>query len=174
MPRKHALILILFVLLSLLVVPIAGAQELEDLDVQDIINALGPREGEDLLFDVLLYAIFFMSILSMFLIPDKQLLATMLNFVVILMAVLSKVLVDDTPSAVLEPTDLPVLPMNAAMFVLPIIIAGMVRQRRGTPPAAYTGLITGVLGAAYFFLFWFLKQNGYESSEVVRLLVPFI
>lgn len=174
MTRKHAVILILFVVLALFWVPMAGAQTVEDLDAQEIIDLLGPRSGEDLLFDILLYLIFFMSVISMFLIPDKQLMATMLNFVVILCAVLSKVLVGENAPYILAPTDLPVLPINAAMFVIPLIIAGMVRQRRGSPPAMITGIITGLLGGTYFFLFWALKQRGFVSDEVIQSFFDFV
>lgn len=177
MTRKHAIVLFLFFVLLLFSVPVAGAQQgLEDLDPQEILDLLAPRteNQEDLLFDILLYLIFFMSIISMFLIPDKQLMATMLNFVVILLAVLSKILVGDVAPYILEPTDLPVLPINAGMFVIPLMIAGMVRQRRGSPPAMITGIITGLLGGTYFFLFWFLKQRDYVSDEVMQTFMDFI
>ncbi len=174
MTRKHALVLILFVVLALFWAPAVGAQSIDDLDADEILELLGPRDGEDLLFDILLYLIFFMSILSMFLIPDKQLMATMLNFVVILFAVLSKILVGDVAPYVIAPTDLPVLPINAGMFVIPLIIAGMVRQRRGNPPAMITGIITGLLGGVYFFLFWALKQRGFDTTEAAQVFFNLI
>lgn len=175
MTRKHAIVLLLFVVLMLFWVPVTGAQQsLEDLDPQEIIDLLGPRTGDDLIFDILLYLIFFMSIISMFLIPEKQLMATMLNFTVILLAVLSKILVGENAPYILEPTDLPVLPINAGMFVIPLMIAGMVRQRRGSPPAMATGIITGLLGGTYFFLFWALKQRDYVSDEVMQTLIDLV
>lgn len=170
MRRNHILIALVVLMLALTAVPVAYAQDVEDVQIEDIIAALGPREGNDLLFDILLYAIFFMSIITMFVLPEKQMLPTMLNFTVLLLTILAKVLIDDGPDAILEPTDLPVLGINAGIFVLPLIIAGMARSRRGSPPALKTGIVTGLLGGAYFFLFWFLKQRDYVSDETVAAL----
>ncbi|PJF21818.1 MAG: hypothetical protein CUN56_09160 [Phototrophicales bacterium] len=91
----------------------------------------------------------------------------MLNFTVIGLTVASKLLIDVVndggyfnPSAILEPTDFAVLPMNVGIFVLPLIMAGMLRSVKGKPTKAiYPSMLMGLLGGAYFFLFWSIEQN---------------
>jgi hypothetical protein len=194
--RKWYLIL-LFGLLLLFLVPAAHAQQ--DLDVQDILGLLGPRTGnlpntsipyEDhvLFLDLLLYAVFFFALINMFLIPDKQLLASMLNFLVIGLIVVSKLVITPCPERLgkenpacfvtdyqLSSVHIVVLPINAGIFVIPLTIAGMVRKTSkyaGPPPAMYTGALAGLLGGGYFFLFWALEQRnfiGAAASILTRL-----
>lgn len=157
MKSKHLFIVLLLLLISLIAVPTASAQE--DLDFQDIVDALGPRDGNELIFDLLLYAIFFMGMLNMFLIPEKQLFPAILNFIVIGLAVVSKLLVGDEPNSTIKPDDFATLIFNSGMFVLPLVTAGMVRSRFGTPKAMITCAITGLIGGGYFFVFWSLAQR---------------
>lgn len=168
MLQKRIYLAVLLLFISLLLAPVASAQSTE-VDFQQILRSLGPRtEGyssEYLFFDILLYVIFFLSMVNMFLIPDKQLSVSLLNFAVILFVVFSKVGVASAfndpatrhPSAILGMCALPVLAINAAIFVLPLIIAGMVRKTSkfgGTPPSLFIAALTGLIGGAYFFLAW--------------------
>lgn len=165
MSRKGLLVILLLFVGLFVIVPAAFAQSGSDISVDDIIDAIGPRDGEELIWDILLYLIFFLSIVTMFLIPDKQLTATLLNFTVLFLAVISKLLVSTEPGAFISPCDLPVLGINAGLFALPLIMAGMVRTRKvGNPPAMITGIATGLMGGGYFFLFWFMAQ---QSCDVV-------
>lgn len=157
MKSKYLFIILLLIFASLIAVPTASAQQ--DLDFNDIVDALGPRDGNELIFDLLLYAIFFMGMVNMLLIPEKQLFPAMLNFTVIGLAVISKLLVGDEPDSTIKPDDFATLLLNAGMFVLPLITAGMVRSRFGTPKAMMTCAITGLLGGGYFFVFWALAQR---------------
>lgn len=172
---KRYVFIMLFLFLVFTLVPTVGAQGTSDVNINDIINALGPRTdgypSHYLIFDIMLYLIFFLSLVSMMLIPDKQLQATMLNFIVLLLAVLSKVMV--APEGPIRPTDFPVLLFNAGMFVLPLLIAGMVRSANkyaGTPKALFTSIITGLLGGGYFFLFWLLEQKDYVGPAVSAII----
>ncbi len=158
--RTHFNIIYLLILALFFIVPNALAQ---DFTADDILDALGPRDGDALILDIILYLIFFMSIITMFLIPDKQLTASLLNFAVLFFAVISKLLVSadvNDLDAIISPCDLPTLGINAALFALPLIIAGMVRTRKvGSPPAMFTSIINGLFGGGYFFLFWALAQR---------------
>ncbi|GAB4508396.1 MAG: hypothetical protein OHK0046_00650 [Anaerolineae bacterium] len=161
MPRKHYYVILLYFLLALVVVPAAYAQSTTDLRFEDILDALAPREGTALLWDLLLYAIFFLGLVNSLLIPDKQLLPSLLNFGVIGLAVVSKLLVGD--GRTIEPTDFAVLILNTGMFVLPLMIAGMVRsfsRRSQAPRALMPSIFMGLLGGVYFFLFWAVEQRG--------------
>ena len=160
MKVRQLLLLGLFALLVLFVVPPALAQDIEDINLDDIINALGPRSGEQLIFDIMLYLIFFIAMITLFLIPDKQLAAQVMIFTVLTLAVVSKLLVGDHNSAILQACDLPMLPINATLFVFPLIVTGMLRSVKGKPPKARipAGML-GLLGGGYFFLFWALEQR---------------
>lgn len=153
------------------IVPNALAQN-RDINTDEIIAAIGPRTGNALILDIFLYLIFFFCIINMFLIPDKQLTPALLNFAVLFFAVISKLLVSadvNDFNAIIQPCDLPTLGINAAMFAFPLVMAGMVRTKKvGSHPALYTGIITGLLGGSYFFLFWALAQRtGCDAMNMV-------
>lgn len=158
MQTKFRILAFLIALLALFAVPAAYAQTLEEIDFNALLARLGPRSGSDLIFDILLYGIFFLALITMFLVPDKQLLPTLLSVLVMFFAVLAKV-------ELFEPTAFPIFVINVGMWVIPWVTAGMVRpaSRRysnKTPRALMPAIITGFLGAGYFFLFWAQKQGG--------------
>lgn len=155
-----AFIALLFVFSLGPVMPVQ-AQSTADLDFNDILRSLGPRTGQELLWDVLLYGIFLLGLINVVLIPDKQLFPSMLNLLVMGLAVVSKLLVGRTGSAILAPTDLPVLVLNVGMFTLPLIIAGMLRPVKGkSSKAMLPAILMGILGGVYFFMYWAVEQRG--------------
>jgi len=123
MIRNRILIIMLLMLLVMAVVPAAHAQNTKDIDFNEVIKNLGPRSGQDLIWDIFLYAIFLIGIVNMGLIPDKQLFPAMLNFGVIAMAVTAKLLVGEHESAVFSPVHFGTFVLNVGMFVIPLIIA---------------------------------------------------
>ncbi len=154
--KLRMLILLTFVI-TLFSVPMAYAQTTE-VDFNALLSRLGPRSGQDLIYDILLYLIFGMGIVTMLLVPDKQLLATLLTVMVLFFAVLAKI-------ELFAPTDFAIFVINVGMWVVPWVVAGMVRSptRRydnKVPKALFPAIITGFLGAGYFFLFWANKQGG--------------
>lgn len=164
MTRKHFMLILLYLFLAFIVVPSAYAQTTSDINMDDIVNAIGPRTGRDLLWDVMLYLLFFLALINMFILPDKQLFVTILNFVVMGATIISKLLVgtETTTDRMIEPTSLVVLVLNVGVFVVPLIMAGMLRAVRGKrPKAVIVCVIMGLLGGAYFFLFWAMEQRNY-------------
>jgi len=154
--KLRMLTLLVFVIV-LFSVPMVYAQPTE-VDFNALLSRLGPRSGQDLIYDILLYLIFGLALVTMFLVPDKQLLSTMLMVVVMFFALLAKV-------ELFVPTDFAIFVLNVGMWVIPWIVAGMVRSpsRRydnKMPKALVPAIITGFLGAGYFFLFWANKQAG--------------
>jgi hypothetical protein len=119
------------------------------LDLQDILEKLAPRSGIELLYDILLYIIFFLAIITMFMQSDKQLVPTMIMAGVAAMAVLGKL-------SIFPPKDFGSLVINAGMFVLPLIVAGVTAAKKSQGPA----IIGGVVGGLYFFIFWLVSQRG--------------
>lgn len=161
------LILVVLAMAFFFVMPVAAQTSGTDINFQDILDSLGPRTGTALLFDILLYSIFFLGFINMMLIPDKQLFPSMLNFTILGLAIASKLLIEVTaddpifnPSAIMDATDFAVLPINVGMFVLPFIIAGMLRSVKGKPSkAVIPAILMGILGGVYFFFFWATEQN---------------
>jgi hypothetical protein len=155
MSHKRVLYLVLL-LLTFAVVPAAHAQtELPPIDMNEVLRRLGPGQGQQLLWDIMLYAIFFMALITSFLVPDKQLLATLAITAVMAMAVIAKLQYVNIPVNK-TPDNLIILAVNAGMFTFPLIVAGMVRARCGTPKAMAPAVLTGLLGGGYFFLYWAL------------------
>jgi hypothetical protein len=155
----------LFILLAMSVVSPVYAQGTKDIDFNEVIQNLGPRSGQDLLWDIFLYAIFLIGIVNMGLIPDKQLFPAMLNFGVIAMAVTAKLLVGEGESKVLDPLHFGTFVLNVGMFVLPLIIAGMVRSVKGKPSKAiFPAAFQGLLGGGHFFLYWYMVQRGLSTA----------
>jgi hypothetical protein len=152
MSTKRLLAFLALFFLYALLVPSVQAQP--DINFQDIVAKLGPaRQMPYLLFDIMRYLIFILAFITMLFVPDKQLLASLLMTAVLGMVVLAKL-------DIFEPTDLPTLALNCGIFVIPLIVAGMLRGRGKTPRALAPAILTGLLGGGYFFLFWALAQRG--------------
>ena len=168
MVRNRILVIMLFILLIMAVVPSVYAQDTKDIDLNEALKNLGPRSGQDLIWDIFLYAIFLIGLLNMALIPDKQLFAAMLNFAVIGLAVTAKLLVGEGPSHVFDPLHFGTFILNVGMFVLPLIIAGMVRSVKGKPSKAiFPAAFQGLLGGGHFFMYWYMVQRGLEGGGLM-------
>ncbi len=173
MSRNRFLMLILFVMALLWVVPLPALAQVTELDFDDILASLGPRNGRALLYDIFLYLIFFVAFINQFLIPDKQLLITVANFLVMGTALAVKLLVPVPvqacgfipANAIFAPDDLAVFLMNVVMFALPLLMAGGSRSVKGKPSkAVMPSVFLALLGGGYFFLFWLLDQR--PCSEI--------
>jgi len=159
-------ILVLMLLSLVLITPFSAAHAQEnatkDLTLSNILSNLGPGSGQEMIWSIFLYLIFFIGLVVMMLIPEKQFFASMLNLGVIGLAILAKLMVGDPgdPDTVISKCELPTLVINSGIFVLPFIIAGMVRPTKGKPSkAVMPAIIMGFLGGAYFFLYWAQEQR---------------
>ena len=152
--------MVIFIMMT--AVPVANAQD-KSIDVNEIINSLKPREGTELIYDIMLYLIFFLCFINMGFISDKQLFVSLLNFGVMGLAVVSKLLVGSEKEDILSPTDFPTLVLNVGLMIVPLAIAGMVRKDKGqkTNKAVLPAIIAGVTGAMYFALFWYMDMSGF-------------
>lgn len=155
MTRNRLLSAGLTLLLMLSFTSVLHAQDLQ-VDPQQLLALLGPRSGNELIFDIMLYITFAIGFITMVLVPDKQLLPSLIMIAVLGLVIVAKL----DYLTLLEPTDLPVLAINVGIFVFPLIVAGMVRSRKGTPRAMWPAVLTGLAGGGYFFLFWALAQRG--------------
>lgn len=168
--RNYILWFLLSLVSLLFVVSPALAQDFgATIQLSDIGRLLAPRQGTYLLFDILLYLLFFFGMVNTLLIPDKQLFQSLLNLSVVGVAVLSKLLVggilyspiDEYGNAfTFPPCEFPVLVMNVWMFVAPLLVAGLLRSVKGKRTKALeVSLAMGAFGGAYFFLFWATQQQ---------------
>lgn len=128
---------------------------MQGLDPQQILQLLGPRQGVGLLFDILLYIIFFLGIIGLFMQSDKQLIATLLVAGSLLAAVLAKLQFFDG-QYVLGIYGFGALITNAVLLLTSALAAGLTKAKRSRPFL----IIMAVLAAVYFFLYWFLTQSG--------------
>jgi hypothetical protein len=151
---KRRSIIFLLLWLMIMIVPAVSAQR-QIPSFSEIMSHLGPRTGIDLLFDILLYAIFLIGLVTLLLIPDKQLLATLTTTAVIAVSVITKIGVP----TIFDQCSFAPLVLNVIMFTFPLIVAGMVRQRGATPKALAPAILLGLLGGAYFFLYWAVVQS---------------
>jgi hypothetical protein len=118
------------------------------INLQQILSKLLPRPGTAFIYDIFLYVIFFLALIIMFMQSDKQLPPTIMMAGVAGMAVIAKL-------DVFPPKHLAMLVINAGIFVLPFIVAGITKAKKTTAPA----VICGFIGGVYFFLFWLISQR---------------
>jgi hypothetical protein len=155
MLRNRLLTAGLTLLLMMAFTPAIYAQGDLQVDPQQLLGLLGPRSGQDLIFDILLYVIFALGFVTMILVPDKQVMPSLIMIAVLALTLVAKL----DYLTLLEPTNIGVLAINVGIFVLPLVVAGMVRSRKGTPRAMWPAVITGLFGGGYFFIFWALAQR---------------
>lgn len=132
-----------------------------NINFQQIIDLLLPT-SQTLIFDIMLYIIFFLSLIALFLMPDKNMVPTLLIAAVLLFAIVAKLslgAIYGPGDPIFQRTDFGMLVINAGMLTFPLIAVGLTRSRKGaksTPPAVLAALVGGV----YFVLFWLIHQRG--------------
>lgn len=128
-----------------------------NIDMSDIMVYIGPGTGQNIIWSVFLYVIFFLALITLFLIPNKNMVPTLLMAGVLLCAVIAKISLAQRRGAILETKEFGMLVINVCMFIFPLIAVGLARARKNkmAAPAILTSLIAG----AYFFLFWVIVQS---------------
>jgi hypothetical protein len=128
------------------------------MDFGEITQALLPGTGIVLVVDLLLYIMFFLNLVAFFMQDDKQIMATMLMGLSLLAVVVAKMstafIGRRPPVEYFDENHLVMLIVNCAIFVIPIIVAGMSKAKKPKPIM----VISGVIGAFYFGMFWFFFQ----------------
>jgi hypothetical protein len=75
-------------------------------------------------------------------------LTVLLSAGALLMAIIDKL-------SIFAPKEFGSMVLHAGMFIFPALIAGMTKDKKSRPPA----ILAALLGAIYFFLFWFFLQR---------------
>jgi len=125
------------------------------IDVQDIIAALGPNSDPGIVWNIMLYLIFFLGLATMFMQSDKQLGPTLMMATVAFAAVLDKLqVIARTP--ILGQPGFGTLLLHIVMATFPLVVAGITKAHKSRGPAIFTGII----GLVLFFGYWALVQRG--------------
>lgn len=121
---------------------------MDSINIQDIIFRLGPNSGLGLVWNIMIYLIFFLTLIGMFLQSDKTILPTLLLAGGLLLGILAKL-------EVFTRTEFGVFIVNAGMFLAPLLVVGMTKAPKSRPPLIFAAII----GAIYCFGFWFVFQR---------------
>ena len=131
------------------------------LNFQDIITLLLPGSGQVLVWSIFLYLIFFFSLILLLTMPDKNMLPTLLAATTMLFAIVAKLSVSATSvrggKPIIASKDFGMFVINVGMIVFPLIAVGMTRARKNK--TAGPAIITSLIAAVYFFLFWLIAQH---------------
>ncbi len=128
--------------------------------LKDVVEILRP----DGIWDIFIYIMFFMSLIMIMLIPEKNMQPTMLMYGVLLCSIIDKIRPSgQDPNFVMPGFDdkgFGTLLIHLVMFTFPLMAAGLIRGRaqkdkRGIPVGIITGLLGGVYAAGHF-----LTQGG--------------
>jgi len=121
---------------------------MEGLSAQQILAQLGLNTPPGPIWNIMLYIVFFLAVITMFMQGDKQNFTVVLMGTVGLLAVVAKL-------QLFQPKELGALVVNAGMFTLPLIVAGVTKAKKSVGPAILVGIIAGI----YFFGFWVFMQR---------------
>lgn len=109
--------------------------------------------------DIFIYTIFFLSLLMLALIPDKNQLPTYLMTAVIFLCMIDKIrqATNQIPIAGLENDGFATLLIHIMLFVFPLMSAGLIRgtgrkDKRGMPVGILISLISGLYAVGSFLL----------------------
>ena len=132
---------------------------MESINGQDILRLLALGEGQNAIWSVFLYLIFFFGVITLLSIPDKNMVPTLLTGGVLLCAIVAKVSLASA-DPILERKEFGMIVINVAMGVLPFMVVGMVRSGKQRSKATAPGIMGGILGLLYFFAFYLFVQRG--------------
>ncbi len=134
------------------------------INTQEILNYLslspvGTSIQPAILFSLLIYIIFVLALITLFVMPDKNLVSTLLTAGVLMAAVIAKLITGGALIQGFRPAQFGMLVINVIPFLFPFLVAGMTRTRKRSNPVIPLGILTGIFGGIYFFLFWFIVQR---------------
>lgn len=138
-----------------------------DINFRDILALLGPGTGQNIIWSVFLYILFFLALITLFKTPDKNMVPTLLMGTVLLFIIVAKLSISANSvrggRPIIGNKDFGMYAINIAIGVLPLIAVGMTRTtsrvNRRSNPAAAPAILTAVIGIVYFFGFWLVVQQ---------------
>ena len=132
---------------------------MQSLQLDDILELLALGSGLNAVWSIFLYIIFFLALLTLFTMPDKNLAPTLMIAVVLLCSVIAKIsLASNDP--IFRQREFGMMIINVAMGVLPFIVAGMIRRGKSrSTTATPLSIFTGIIGTVYFLTFLLFVQR---------------
>lgn len=138
-----------------------------DLNFKDIVTLLGPGTGQNIIWSIMLYILFFLALLTLFKVPEKNMIPTLLMGTVLLFIIIAKLSISANSvrggKPIIHNKDFGMYIINIGIGVLPLIAVGMTRTTsrvaRRANPAAAPAIFTAVIGIVYFFGFWLAVQQ---------------
>lgn len=121
---------------------------MDNISIQEILFRLGPNSGHGLIWNIFIYVIFFLTLVTMLMQGDKALFTTIICAASLLLGVIDKLVI-------FQPREFGSMAIHAGMFIFPALVAGMTKDTKSRPPA----VLAAIVGAVYFFLFWFFLQR---------------
>ncbi len=118
---------------------------MQQINLQRILQLLGPNEGLPLVLNILIYVTFIFTLISMFLQSDKTILPTMMLAAGLLLCIIAKL-------EVFTRMEFGAFAINAGIFLSPTLVIGMTQAPKSRPPL----IIAALSGAIFFFAFWFM------------------
>jgi threonine/homoserine/homoserine lactone efflux protein len=135
------------------------------ININDIGTLLGFGSGSDIIWNFGLYVIFFLSLFSMFRMPDKNMVPTLLIGAVLALAVIAKISINARyigEDPVLTNREFGMFVVNAGMVVFPFVAAGMVRAKKKGPVIG-ASVLTGIFALVYLLMFGILEQRWFAG-----------
>ncbi len=137
-------------------------------NVQEIINALGP--SDQLHWDIILYVLFFLNLVLLIMLPDGATLHTMLTILVLLAVFIDKTYAFGhfmnsgryTPETCHAKIFIGTYIIRAAMFVVPLIIAGSTDEDK----VRALGILLGLIAIGYILGRWYIDQREVDTPEI--------
>jgi quinol-cytochrome oxidoreductase complex cytochrome b subunit len=135
------------------------------IDGSQIVALLGFGSGTDIIWNILLYLLFFLSLFAMFRMPDKNMVPTLLIGAVLACIVIAKIsimadYIGEDP--VLTKREFGMFVVNGMIVVFPFVAAGMVRAKKKGVVIG-PAIVTGILAFIYFFLFGLVEQRWFTG-----------
>jgi hypothetical protein len=128
--------------------------------------SLAPAGGvpNAIVYSIFLYLIFILALITLFLMPDKNLLPTLLTGGTLLAVVLAKLVTAGASIGGFRPEQFGMLIVNVIPFLFPFLVAGMTRTRKRTNPVPPLAILTGILGGVYMFIYGFFIMRWFVGG----------
>ncbi|MFO7320524.1 MAG: hypothetical protein DIU68_002240 [Chloroflexota bacterium] len=126
---------------------------MQNLQFEDILQLLSLGTGMDLIWSIFLYLVFFLGLITIFTMPDKNMIPTLLTAAVLLFAIIAKVsLAASDP--ILGRREFGMMVINVGIAVLPFLVAGTIRAGKGrkSGPVA-PAILGGIFGTIYMMMY---------------------
>ncbi|GAB4418189.1 MAG: hypothetical protein Kow00106_14130 [Anaerolineae bacterium] len=138
-------------------------------ELRAILNSVGPS-NDTLAWDLALYGLFFLNLITLLMLPDGSTTGTILSIFVLISIFIDKTfafgyLIDSgpyTPETCHAKIFVGTYLIRALMFAAPLTVAASTDNGK----VRATGVIAGIGGGVYMFVRWFFDQRNIEAPDI--------